>query len=222
MTDTPLTDEQLAEIRPRREAATESWYEDGASNGEYCQRCGRHYRTVWRAADELWMEFIGKEAGMVCPPCFNAMCEDAGITPCWRVMTLDDWDGAKAENAALLATVEHWKARAEKAEGKVREQGRIITGLGADFRAARRGNKARGCALARQARRLTLVWGRTKRLAGIARTFRLQRNVFEFGIDVLGDRRRRAESVAEGLSQARRGEVGPNPDFEADKEPQHG
>ena len=50
------------------------------------------------------MKLVGTEGGMICPPCFNALCEDAGIAPCWRVMTLDDWDGFEEALRRMAAT----------------------------------------------------------------------------------------------------------------------
>ena len=50
---------------------------------ERCRDCGRTYKMVWLASDELWMKIWGGENGLLCPDCFTERCDKLGIFIKW-------------------------------------------------------------------------------------------------------------------------------------------
>lgn len=53
-------------------------------DGETCDDCGGRYeRTIWTAPDELWIQLVGREGGLLCPPCFDDRAKAVGLFLRW-------------------------------------------------------------------------------------------------------------------------------------------
>ena len=51
---------------------------------EICGECGRPVGLVWLADDQLWLDVMGHEGGMMCIPCFDAELESRDVFVSWR------------------------------------------------------------------------------------------------------------------------------------------
>lgn len=51
-------------------------------DGERCQDCGRGY-PLWRVSDDLYLEVIGNNGGLLCLGCFDERASDKGICLLW-------------------------------------------------------------------------------------------------------------------------------------------
>jgi hypothetical protein len=56
--------------------------------GERCQNCGKIYKIIWKAPDDLWEKITGGEpgksvGGLLCPMCFDSLCAANGISLFW-------------------------------------------------------------------------------------------------------------------------------------------
>ena len=56
---------------------------DGVEGSEQCQDCGGYNGLLWNAPDPLWKELVGRYGGLLCPRCFNARADKAGIQLKW-------------------------------------------------------------------------------------------------------------------------------------------
>ena len=55
---------------------------------EICSACGRPVGrctdSYWTADDALWIEIMGSEQGVLCPPCFTGVCRERGVHVYWK------------------------------------------------------------------------------------------------------------------------------------------
>lgn len=52
---------------------------------EVCGECGRPVEQVWWAPEDLWLEAMGWEGGLLCIPCFDLKLEDRPGLVRWTV-----------------------------------------------------------------------------------------------------------------------------------------
>jgi hypothetical protein len=70
-----------------------------AEGSEPCQDCRKFNGLIWSSPQPLWMELNGRYGGLICPRCFDAKAEAAGIRLVWTpVVTCRDH----------VATTNHW------------------------------------------------------------------------------------------------------------------
>lgn len=57
---------------------------------EICQACGRPVGRCtgswWEADDAMWAHVVGNPQGVLCPPCFTAKADEAGVPVHWKVV----------------------------------------------------------------------------------------------------------------------------------------
>lgn len=75
---------------------------------ERCQLCGQAYSYVWSAPNWFWNSVMGHEGGMLCIPCFSAICERNSVMLYWTCNPL--W--LEKTERQVLDKMQHsgWKA----------------------------------------------------------------------------------------------------------------
>ncbi len=72
-------------------------------DSELCQECGRRYPLIWWSPQPLWDELLapkyqgGCAGGLLCPRCFDAKAEAAGLRLNWTPMVVSR-DGVPTSN----------------------------------------------------------------------------------------------------------------------------
>jgi len=57
--------------------------------GEVCRECGRRFKMVWSAPDDVWERVVGDEDGSLCPDCFDRLAAFKNVPIRWLCMGTD-------------------------------------------------------------------------------------------------------------------------------------
>ena len=65
--------------------------------GERCDNCGEIYKICWNAPDDIFQKINGSLDGLLCPPCFDALCAANGISLSWECRAVENESGIAAD-----------------------------------------------------------------------------------------------------------------------------